>query len=96
MTPIVSRYASKTNIGADRFGRKKLIKEFQEKVWNSETPDEPGFEILSELAFDLDFYEPDEKRRREDFSYYGDERLNTEIELAIQKLHVGRNLRSKS
>lgn len=66
----------------DKQNRKILIKKFQELVWN----DENANEILSELAYDLDFYEPNEKYRKENPSYYGDNRLEEEIKSAIQKL----------
>lgn len=69
--------------------RKRLIKEFQEIVWNDDSnSDNPAFDILCELAYDLDFYEPDEKIRKEDSSYYGDERLQQEIVFALNKLEA--------
>ena len=67
---------------SDKTNRKKLISEFQELVWN----DKNSNKILEELAYDLDFYEQDEHLRKEDPSYYGDERLDKEIKSAIQKL----------
>ena len=66
----------------DKQNRSALIKEFQEIIWNSDN----ASEILSELAYDLDFYEPNEEWRKEDISYYGDERLEEEIKSVIQKL----------
>lgn len=73
--------------------RKKLIEEFQKQVWNREIQiNNPDSEILSELAYDLDFYEPDENLRREDFSYYGDERLKAEITATLEKLEAVGNL----
>lgn len=68
----------------DKNNRSSLIKQFQELVWN----DENANEILSELAYDLDFYEPNEQWRKEDPSYYGDNRLEVEIKSAIQKLQA--------
>lgn len=65
-----------------KLDRKRLISEFQELIWN----DDNANEILSELAYDLDFYEPNEELRKEDSSYYGDDRLEEEVKLAIQKL----------
>jgi len=68
--------------------RKELINEFQEQVWNGEiNTDNPAFEILSELAHDLDFYEPDENLRKEDSVYYGDEKLMQEISSALEKMN---------
>lgn len=66
----------------DKQNRSGLIKKFQELIWN----DENANEILSELAYDLDFYEPNEEWRKQDPSYYGDERLEEEIRTAIKKL----------
>jgi hypothetical protein len=44
------------------------------------------WEILRDLAWDLSYYEPDPRARAEDPSYYGEERLTTEIEEALHKL----------
>jgi hypothetical protein len=43
-------------------------------------------EMLSALAYDLDFYEPDEALRKQEPSYYGDERLEAEIKSVLRKL----------
>ena len=66
----------------DEQNREALIKEFQKLIWN----DENANEILSEFAYDLDFYDPNEKHRKENSSYYGDDRLEEEIKSTIQKL----------
>jgi hypothetical protein len=67
--------------------RKVLIKELQNEVWNDESiPDERLNEFLTELAYDLDFYEPNEGWRKEDPSYYGDEHLNEIIKSGIKKM----------
>lgn len=67
--------------------RTELIKSFQNEVWDDESiKNEFLNEILSELAYDLDFYEPNEEWRKEDPSYYGDDRLKKEIRKAIKKL----------
>jgi hypothetical protein len=66
----------------DKYNRKQLINEFQELVWSSENANN----ILSELAYDLDFYEPDVKVRGQESSYYGDDRLEEEIKSVLQKL----------
>lgn len=67
--------------------RTELIKSFQNEVWDDESiKDEALNEILSELAYDLDFYEPNEEWRKEDLSYYGYDRLKKEITKAIKKL----------
>ena len=62
--------------------KQKLIKKFQDEVWDDENINE----ILSELAYDLDFYEPNREWRKEAPSYYGDDRLKIVIKTAIKKL----------
>jgi len=66
----------------DKQNRKVLIKEFQELVWN----DNNANEILSELAYDLDFYEPNEEWRKECQSYFGDDRLDEIVKAAKQQI----------
>jgi hypothetical protein len=70
----------------DKLNRKQLISEFQILIWNAQDCDE----TLSQLAYDLDFYEPDSEIRKEDKSYYGDEILEDVIKLAIKKLNIKR------
>ena len=72
----------------DKSNRKQLIKEFQQQVWHNE---DLGNEILSELAYDLDFYEPDSALRAEDASYYGDDKLEQEIKSVLKKLKGSSN-----
>jgi hypothetical protein len=67
--------------------RIQLIKSFQNEIWDDVSiKDEVLNEILSTLAYDLDFYEPNEEWRREDPSYYDNNRLEKEIKIAILKL----------
>ncbi len=69
--------------------RIKAIKEFQNIVWNDTSiQDEELNDILTDTAYVLDFYEPNEEWRREAPNYYGDERLVEEIRLALQKLEI--------
>ena len=76
------------NILSNKEKRAALINEFQEEVWNGEgySNDEKINEILGELAYDLDFYEPNAEWRKESPSYYGKERLEQEIRSTLQKL----------
>jgi hypothetical protein len=71
--------------------RKQLIKEFQQRVWDSSEsgPESRELETLRDLAYDLDFYEPDISIRAEDGSYYGDERAEEEIRSALERLTKG-------
>ena len=43
-------------------------------------------DILADLAFDLDYYEPDPKARQEDPSFYGPSRAVEVIESALSRL----------
>ena len=67
---------------SDKPNRQRLISQFQKIVWN----DERASDLLSEVAYDLDYYEPDEKEREREPSYYGDDRLEQEINEVMQKL----------
>jgi hypothetical protein len=74
---------------AEHPNRIKLIKVFQYEVWNDESIQNVDLnEILSELAYDLDFYEPNEEWRNESLSYYDDHRLEEVLKTAIQKLQI--------
>ena len=66
--------------------RIELVKSFQNEVWNDEFMEDKLYEILSELAYDLDFYEPNEEWRKEDISYYGNQRLEELIKIGISKI----------
>lgn len=71
--------------------RTELIKSFQNKILNDESiKDEALNEILTELVYDLDFYEPNEEWRKEDNSFYGSERLEEVLKLALQKLEINK------
>jgi len=64
----------------------KLVNEFHEEIPRD------IFEIFDELALDLQYYEPNEEWRKEDLSFYGDERLEKEINVALAKIE---NLKTK-
>ena len=67
--------------------RIELIEEFQDIIWSDKNiQNELLNDILSELAYDLDFYEPREEWRKESPSYYGDCKLEKVIHFAIQKI----------
>lgn len=64
-----------------------LVKKFQNEIWNDESVrDERLNEILSELAYDLDFYEPNEEWKGESSNYYGDEILENLIKSGMRKI----------
>lgn len=67
--------------------RIELVKILQNEIWNDESiEDEKLNEILSELAYDLDFYEPNEQWKKESSNYYGEEKLLEVIELGIKRI----------
>jgi hypothetical protein len=75
---------------SNRAERVSAIRLFQNYVFDTSVPI-PGatdeqWEALNDLAVDLDYYEPDPVNRREDPSYYGDQRVEVEITEALQKL----------
>ena len=65
------------------------IRAFQIFVWNQSSPacdmTDEEWEILSNLALDLDYYVADPLRRRLDPTFYGDERLEEEIRSALAR-----------
>lgn len=65
------------------------VKDFQDIVWDDETiENELLDDILGTLAYDLDFYEPSEKYRRQSASYYDDEHLLEVISGGLEKLRA--------
>jgi hypothetical protein len=68
--------------------RHGLIADFKTVVANHEPTicNEAVDGVLRDLAYDLAYYEPDPVLRREDSSFYGDDRARTEIREALQKL----------
>ena len=76
-------------ISADEDERVRLIREFQDDVWNFAGDNESAeTAILSDLAYDLDFYEPNEELRKEDISFYGEKRLKDEIMATLSNLEA--------
>ena len=68
--------------------KSELINKFQEEIWDIGDEEELGsiLEILRDLAQDLDYYVPDPIIRNESISYYGDDKLEEEIKLALEKI----------
>jgi len=75
----------------DPVGRAKHIQRFQTIVWNAEELDSrPDVdELLRELAYNLDYYQPDERIRADEPSLYGDEQLEDEIRSVLSRLPQG-------
>ncbi|GEM_PF-3442380 len=65
--------------------RSALIKEFQAIVWSADGQDEE-WELFNHLAYQFDYYEPDQAMRQEEPTYFDDEQLESEIRQALTKL----------
>ena len=68
---------------------RSAVGRFLDVYWPAERPAEIGeraWEILGDLALDLEYYEPNPEWRREDKSFYGDERAVAEIRAALERL----------
>jgi hypothetical protein len=66
-----------------------LVRDLQERIWKTKPvrgQTDRMLEVLSELAYDLDFWEPDPVKRREDPSFFDDSRARAEIQRAIERL----------
>jgi hypothetical protein len=66
------------------------IEHFLRTYWTVDRPSEidgRAWDILGDLATDLEYYEPNPEWRRESTSFYGDERAQAEIRSALQRLH---------
>ena len=64
----------------------KKVFEFTYLVLNGDTEKDEIDELLSELALDIDYYEPDPEVRRSEPCYIGDEKLEEEIKSALEKI----------
>lgn len=77
---------------AERNERDDRIRQFQDFVFHTTKPpgdfSEGDWEILGDLAYDLAFYVSDPDLRREDASYYGEERFIREIRESLTRLGV--------
>ena len=68
--------------------RGSVIRVFQRQVSEIalDTDDHEAWGVLHDLAYDLDFYEPDASKRQEDSSYFGDEQAEAIIREALRSL----------
>ena len=65
----------------------ELIPQFQEIFWNAAYSEEDkAWEVMGDLAYDLDFYEPDPRRRAQDYSFFDKDTALIEIRKAKDKL----------
>ena len=86
-------YLSDTKILLDKIlrtyaGERSIaIRELQDKIWDEKgVQDEEVMSMLTDLASDLNFYEPEERDRDESLGYYDDEKLNILVNKAIEKI----------
>lgn len=63
------------------------IKDIQDSIWECGSMNERIFEILNDLAHDLEYYEADPAVRAEDDSFFDETRAQSEIRGALQKIH---------
>jgi hypothetical protein len=64
-----------------------LIKSLQNEIWERDgSCSGEKVEILADLAYDLDFYEPDPAKRAESASFYDDRHLDALLQSAISDL----------
>jgi len=69
--------------------RENIVKKFQNKVWNDKNiQDKYISDILSELAYDLDFYEPNLQLQEESPNFFGDDKLEILVKEGIKKLQI--------
>lgn len=73
---------------SDTLRRLESIGRFQQVVWNMPAVqnESPAWRILGDLAVDLDYYEPDSRRRKESSSFYGDEELESVLRKGLADL----------
>ena len=70
----------------------RLIRPFQEIVWNSAAYEkDKAWEIIGDLAYDLDFCEPDPIKIEEDYSFYGKERAVEALNPIFERFTAGRH-----
>jgi len=67
--------------------KSELIADFHHKIFKEDCHiGDTVDELLSELAIDMDFYEPNEEWRKQDHSFYGSEYLGEVIKGGLVKL----------
>jgi hypothetical protein len=70
----------------------EAIAQFQAAVWKSNDWEvglsRADVEVLRDLAYDLDYYEPDIAARAQSWSFFGEERAIEEITQALAQLRA--------
>ncbi|QHO74504.1 hypothetical protein ACH79_19490 [Bradyrhizobium sp. CCBAU 051011] len=91
MNPIDEIRGLLTKILREPSSRKETVKEFERYYGGIGTIARRSIggdvlDILDDLVYDLAFYVPDPATRAQDPSYYGDERLVKEVDVALRLL----------
>ncbi|MES2110764.1 MAG: hypothetical protein V4577_18545 [Bacteroidota bacterium] len=74
---------------SDGTARYELIKYFQSEAWADDSDvDESIDDTVYEIAYDMDFYQPNKAWRKQQPSLYGDERLDEMLKEWIYKIEV--------
>lgn len=74
-------------IVSDRRSLPGAIASFQRLVWKEPLAGScAAQEILRDLAYDLEYYEPDPVARAEDPSFFDDDRAVAEVEAALTRI----------
>jgi hypothetical protein len=68
--------------------RAEYVRRFQDAVFQDDSLEGPVGGILRDLAYDLDFYQPDPHQRDEDAALFDDAHAVGEIERALQRIRV--------
>ena len=76
--------------------RLERIQQFQSAVFESDAAafglSDHEWDVLTQLAQDLDYYEPNHQHRNESTLFYGDERVVREIQDALAKVRSRRRV----
>ena len=71
------------------YERGVCIGKVQDLIWDEiKIDDEEFYQFLSDLAYNLNFYEEEPRDREEELGYYGDEKLNVILSAALENIDV--------
>lgn len=70
---------------AQRTQRREIVETVVREV-SDHREEEPQWEVLRDLAWDLSYYDPNDDDRAKEPSYYGDDRFDREVAEALLKL----------
>ena len=71
------------------YERGVCIGRVQDIIWDEiQIDDEEFHQFLSDLAYNLNFYEQESRDREEEPGYYGDEKLNVILGSALERIET--------